>query len=97
MNRARAVAIFVQEGLGLRDKIQRVWAAVYRSSWSYSLRRQSPTISIYKSNSNSALFGSFLEGDGFGLVTILETESQARLARVKAKTLVRAGQLGRVS
>jgi hypothetical protein len=44
-------------------------------------------ISIYKSNSNSALFGRFLEGDGFRLVTILETESQAGLARVMVKTL----------
>jgi hypothetical protein len=42
------------------------------------------------------LFGRFFEGDGFGLVTIPETESQAELARVKAKTLVQAGQLGRV-
>jgi hypothetical protein len=54
-------------------------------------------ISIYKSNSNSALFGRFLEGDGFGLVTISETESLARLAWVKAKILVRAGRLGQVS
>jgi hypothetical protein len=53
--------------------------------------------SIDKSNSNSALFGRFLEGDGFGLVTLLETESQAGLARVKAKPLDRAGWLGRVS
>jgi hypothetical protein len=34
-------------------------------------------ISIYKSNSNSALFGRFLEGDGFKLVTIPETDSRA--------------------
>jgi hypothetical protein len=27
-------------------------------------------ISIYKSKSNLTLFGRFLEGDGFGLVTI---------------------------
>jgi hypothetical protein len=54
-------------------------------------------ISIYKSNSYSALFGRFLEGDGFGLVMILETESQAGLARVKAKTFVWAGQLRWVS
>jgi hypothetical protein len=32
-------------------------------------------ISIYKSNSNSALSQRFLEKEGFGLVTILETES----------------------
>jgi hypothetical protein len=32
-------------------------------------------ISIYKSDSNSALFGRFLEVGGFGLVTIPETES----------------------
>jgi hypothetical protein len=53
-------------------------------------------ISIYKSNSNSALFERFLEGDGFRLVTIPETESQTGLAWVKAKTLVHAGWLGRV-
>jgi hypothetical protein len=53
-------------------------------------------ISIYKSNSNSALFGRFLEGDGFGLVTIPETESQAGLARVKATTLSEIGLRSRV-
>jgi hypothetical protein len=52
-------------------------------------------ISIYKSNSNSALSQRFLEKEGFGLVTIPETESQAGLAWVKAKTLVRAGRLGK--
>jgi hypothetical protein len=36
-------------------------------------------ISIYKSNSKSALFVRFLEGDGFELVTIPETKSQAGL------------------
>jgi hypothetical protein len=45
--------------------------------------------------SNSTLFGRFLEGDGLELVIIPETESQAGLAWVKAKTLVRARWLGR--
>jgi hypothetical protein len=50
---------------------------------------RSPTFCVYKPNTNSASLGRFLEADGFRLVTILENESQARLAWVKAKTLSR--------
>jgi hypothetical protein len=56
-------------------------------------------ISIYKSNSISASFGRFLEGDEFRLVTIPKSEFLAGLTQVKAKTLSRVGrvaELGRV-
>jgi hypothetical protein len=41
-------------------------------------------ISIYKPNSNSALFGRFLEGDELQVCYDMETEFPAGLARVKA-------------
>jgi hypothetical protein len=53
-------------------------------------------IFIYKSNSNSALFGRFLEGDEFRLIMIPKTKFQAGLAWVKAKTLSRSGSGSRV-
>jgi hypothetical protein len=57
-------------------------------------------ISIYVSNSISALFGRFLEGDEFGLVTILKSKFPVGLTHTKAKTLSRIGwvaELGRLS
>jgi hypothetical protein len=55
--------------------------------------RQSPTFSIYKSNSNSASFERFLEGDELQVGYNMETEFLAGLTRVKAKTLseIRSG------
>jgi hypothetical protein len=56
-------------------------------------------ISIYKSKSISTLIRRFLEGDGFGLVTIPKTESQVGLAQVKAFLLAqvyRVAVLGRI-
>jgi hypothetical protein len=56
-------------------------------------------ISIYKSNSISASFGRFLEGDEFGLVTIPKSEFLVGLIQTKAKTLSGVGRvagLGRV-
>jgi hypothetical protein len=47
---------------------------------------------MYKSNSISASFGRFLEGDEFGLVTIPKIEFPAGLTRVKTKTLSRVGR-----
>jgi hypothetical protein len=41
-------------------------------------------ISIYKPNSNSALFGKILEGDELRVCYDMETEFPAGLARVKA-------------
>jgi hypothetical protein len=45
-------------------------------------------ICIYKLNTNSILFGRFLEWDRFKLVTISKIESQVKLARVKTKKLI---------
>jgi hypothetical protein len=57
---------------------------------------RSPTISIYKPNSNSASFGRFLEGDELQVCYDTETEFPAGLARVKAKTLSGNGRVSRV-
>jgi hypothetical protein len=48
---------------------------------------QSPTISIYKPNSNLALFGRFLEGDELRVCYDTETKFLTGLAWVKAETL----------
>jgi hypothetical protein len=61
---------------------------------------RSPTISIYKLNSNSASFGRFLEGDELRVCYDTETEFPTGLAWVKAETLSRAvglAGLGRVT
>jgi hypothetical protein len=49
--------------------------------------------SIYKSNSNSASFGRFLEGDELRVCYDMETEFPTGLTLVKAKTLskIRSG------
>jgi hypothetical protein len=52
-------------------------------------------ISIYKSNSISASFGRFLEGDEFGLVTIPKSEFPTGLTQTKAKTLSGVGRVAR--
>jgi hypothetical protein len=57
---------------------------------------QSPMISIYKPNSNSASFGRFLEGDELRVCYDTNTEFPAGLARVKAKTISRSGRVSRV-
>jgi hypothetical protein len=48
---------------------------------------RSPTISIDKLNSNSALFGRFLEGDELRVCYDTETKFPTGLAWVKAETL----------
>jgi hypothetical protein len=53
-------------------------------------------ISIYKPNSNSALFGRFLEGDELRVCYDTDTEFPAGLARVKAETLSSSGRVSRV-
>jgi hypothetical protein len=53
-------------------------------------------ISIYKSNSISASFGRFLEGDEFGLVTIPKSKFPAGLTQTKAITLSGVAGLGQV-
>jgi hypothetical protein len=57
---------------------------------------QSPTISIYKPNSNSASFGRFLEGDELRVCYDIEIEFPAGLARVKAETLSGSGRVSQV-
>jgi hypothetical protein len=57
---------------------------------------QSPMISIYKPNSNSASFGRFLEGGELRVCYDTDTEFPAGLARVKAETLSRSGRISRV-
>jgi hypothetical protein len=56
----------------------------------------SPTISIYKPNSNSASFGRFLEGDELQVCYNTETEFLAGLARVKVETLSGSGRASQV-
>jgi hypothetical protein len=58
---------------------------------------RSPTISIYKPNSNSASFGRFLEGDELQVCYDTDTEFLVGLARVKAETLSGSGWVGRVT
>jgi hypothetical protein len=58
---------------------------------------QSPMISIYKPNSNSASFGRFLEGDELRVCYDTNTEFPAGLARVKAETISRSGRVSRVT
>jgi hypothetical protein len=53
-------------------------------------------ISIYKSNSISALFGRFLEGDEFRLVTIAKSKFPAGLTHTKAKTLSGVGRVAKL-
>jgi hypothetical protein len=60
------------------------------------LRRQSPTLSIYKPNSNSALFGRFLEGDELRVGYGMETEFPGRVNSVKENTLSGIGSPGLV-
>jgi hypothetical protein len=50
--------------------------------------------SIYKPNSNSALFGRFLEGDELRVCYDMETEFPAGLTRVKENTLSGIGSPG---
>jgi hypothetical protein len=57
---------------------------------------RSPTISIYKPNSNSASFGRFFEGDELQVCYDMETEFPAMLAWVKAETLSGSGRVSRV-
>jgi hypothetical protein len=57
---------------------------------------RSPTISIYKPNSNSSSFGRFLEGDELRICYDSETEFPAELARVKEETLSRSSRVSRV-
>jgi hypothetical protein len=57
---------------------------------------RSPTISIYKPNSNSSSFGRFLEGDELRVCYDSETEFPAELARVKEETLSRSSRVSRV-
>jgi hypothetical protein len=57
---------------------------------------QSPTISIYKPNSNSASFERFLEGDEFHVCYDTETEFTAGLAWVKSEILSESGWVSRV-
>jgi hypothetical protein len=54
---------------------------------------QSPMISIYKPNSNSASFGRFLEGGELRVCYDMETEFPVGLARVKAETLSGSGRV----
>jgi hypothetical protein len=53
-------------------------------------------ISIYKPNSNSALFGRFFEGDELRVCYDTDTEFPAGLARVKTETLSESGRVSRV-
>jgi hypothetical protein len=55
---------------------------------------QSLTFSIYKSNSNSASSGGFLEGDELRVCYDTGTEFPAGLTRVKANTLSGIGSPG---
>jgi hypothetical protein len=48
---------------------------------------------MYKSNSISTSFGRFLEGDEFGLVTILKSEFPAGLTQTKPKILSGVGRV----
>jgi hypothetical protein len=57
---------------------------------------QSPTISIYKPNSNSASFGRFLEGDELQVCYDTDTEFPAGLAQVKTETLSGSDRVSRV-
>jgi hypothetical protein len=57
---------------------------------------QSPTISIYKPNSNSASFGRFLEGDELRVCYDTETEFTTGLAWVKSEILSESGWVSRV-
>jgi hypothetical protein len=57
---------------------------------------RSPTISIYKPNSNSASFGRVLEGVELRVCYDTETEFSVGLARVKAKTLFEGGRVSRI-
>jgi ribosomal protein L7/L12 len=50
-------------------------------------------ISIYVSNSISASFGRFLEGDEFRLVTIPKSKFPVGLTQTKAKTLSGIGRV----
>jgi hypothetical protein len=54
-------------------------------------------ISIYKSNSISASFGRFLEGDEFKLVTIPKSEFSVGLTQTKAKSLSGVGRVAGLS
>jgi hypothetical protein len=53
-------------------------------------------ISIYKLNSNSTLFGRFLEGDELQVCYDTDTKFPAGLARVKVETLSGSGRVSRV-
>jgi hypothetical protein len=53
-------------------------------------------ISIYKLNSNSTLFGRFLEGDELRVCYDTDTKFPAGLARVKVETLSGSGRVSRV-
>jgi hypothetical protein len=52
---------------------------------------RSPTFSIYKPDSNSALFGRFFEGNELRVCYDLETEFLVGLTWVTAKTLSEIG------
>jgi hypothetical protein len=53
-------------------------------------------ISIYKLNSNSTLFGRFLEGDELRVCYDTDTKFPAGLAWVKVETLSGSGRVSRV-